>query len=1009
MKAATKQPRRGNNPKPGPFLQRKRNSAPHEETPFISPKHTERIQPKLNISVSSEAPVKGLSTPGVNSGGSARRELGQREVISRRPDSRGNSRKVRLNFLYPSSQIHGQREAASSSVDQTLAGPGRALEPGLRQKMEQRLGYDFGHVRVHADAAAGQSARQINADAYTIGHHIFFDTDRFAPEKPEGHRLLTHELAHVIQQSGNTAPHLQRQARSSEAVFQQTIAEPNPLLASIPLLQVVANHTGGVIVYRGRYKVILRVDPDAISERIPFSFQFSPPSPQQVFPRRNNPIIYILVGPGVSIELEGFPSFYEPTPENTIPDVTIIRAQSLSQVPPIGKPFTPSDYEDIKAVESPDERRAQQVRRRFGLPPLPPDIAVHRRFDGLDIVQVSSKEVLRIRAPNLRGDTAYAYEVTPDRLIKGSRMQRVLVKLIKTPAVEVTLHTPFMDLRKSAHGLVFGIVPIAYEVDSVKDVPQQGQPIPDKGRQVTVKHEMQESLTRIVATTAIDTAIGFIPVAGDLVDIAEFTYGIFTGYDRWGRRLSKGDLVLMGIGALLPFVGSGLLKGAARIGKALNRDAREVADLVRATQHLNHAERRSVEEWTDLIRHGRQIPDAQANQAAAIVRKMDESIAGRVKQLSVPATEQAGKAAEKAGSRQAAREAAEGLPKGTGKARVPRRADRIAEQEMTYIGEITGGALNNDTVKLLERKPSLRHALAENGLAAQVLKKCDSSCFPREATPEQIYALDSHLEGLKASGPYDQNMLREFLHRNREDLGTAIDELMKYETSRDLDNFLRTKLASVPASPPAAPPTRQLGKILIGEEMSTAGWASSLQGKDFGVFRSRIPDVSHDVAVKIYPRGHRKFAQDLAGARAAESTGFGPKVYGEVDVGPGRQAFAMEIVPGGLYDPASSLRRAVDEAKYWASKVTQDTVTDLDKYGKELLAKGYYYNGEVQGFADDAGRWRPIDFQPIEKLPPKTSKDAFKKAMDMHKSMFDDERKVLDKLAAINAEAKKGK
>ena len=404
-----------------------------------------------------------------------------------------------------------------------------------------------------------------------------------------------------------------------------------PSTISMPLLQVLATPSEGWIIYKGRYKVKLRVGSDVISDRIPFAYQFSPPTSQ-----RNYPIIYIIAGPGVSIQLEGFPVLRPLTSENTIPHVEIIRVQSLNQVPPIGTQFNPPDYTGMKAVETPSERSEQQARQGFGLPPLPPDIVLHKRGNGLDIVQVSSKQVLRIRAPNLRGDTAFAYEVTPERLIRGSSRQRVVVKLVKTRSVEVTLHMPFVDLRESGHGLLFGIVPIVYEVDNVRDVPTQGLPIPEKGRKVNVKREMQESLTRIIKTTALDAAVGFIPVVGDLVDIAELTYGIFTGYDKWGRPLSTGDLVLMGIGTLLPLVGSGVVKGVVHIGKAFNRDPQEVADLVRAAQNLSNAERKNIEDWTDLIRRGEQIPEAEVNTAVSIVKKIDAAVAGQPKQLPAP-------------------------------------------------------------------------------------------------------------------------------------------------------------------------------------------------------------------------------------------------------------------------------------------------------------------------------------------------------------------------------------
>jgi hypothetical protein len=99
-------------------------------------------------------------------------------------------------------QAPGPADTAPASVDHALASPGRPLEPVLRQDMEQRFGYDFSRVRVHSSAAAEQSARELNANAYTAGHNIVFGAGRFAPGSHDGRRLIAHELTHVVQQSG---------------------------------------------------------------------------------------------------------------------------------------------------------------------------------------------------------------------------------------------------------------------------------------------------------------------------------------------------------------------------------------------------------------------------------------------------------------------------------------------------------------------------------------------------------------------------------------------------------------------------------------------------------------------------------------------------------------------------------------------------------------------------------------------------------------------------------------
>jgi len=73
--------------------------------------------------------------------------------------------------------------------------------------MEARFRHDFSRVRVHTGAKAAESARAVNARAYTVGRDIAFDTGLLSPSTREGRRLLGHELAHVIQQNHNDSSH----------------------------------------------------------------------------------------------------------------------------------------------------------------------------------------------------------------------------------------------------------------------------------------------------------------------------------------------------------------------------------------------------------------------------------------------------------------------------------------------------------------------------------------------------------------------------------------------------------------------------------------------------------------------------------------------------------------------------------------------------------------------------------------------------------------------------------
>lgn len=92
--------------------------------------------------------------------------------------------------------------SAPASVQRAISTGGRPLDPALRRDMEGRFGHDFSRVRVHTGADAEQSARDVDAHAYTLGQSIVFDSGQFNPGTSEGRRLLAHELTHVVQQTG---------------------------------------------------------------------------------------------------------------------------------------------------------------------------------------------------------------------------------------------------------------------------------------------------------------------------------------------------------------------------------------------------------------------------------------------------------------------------------------------------------------------------------------------------------------------------------------------------------------------------------------------------------------------------------------------------------------------------------------------------------------------------------------------------------------------------------------
>ncbi len=97
-------------------------------------------------------------------------------------------------------------------------GGGSPLPDNVRGQMEAGFGADFSGVRVHTDATAGQLNRAVSAQAFTHGQDIYLGAGKGDFQSSEGQKLIAHELAHTIQQTGlsrNPNPisrHIQRKA-----------------------------------------------------------------------------------------------------------------------------------------------------------------------------------------------------------------------------------------------------------------------------------------------------------------------------------------------------------------------------------------------------------------------------------------------------------------------------------------------------------------------------------------------------------------------------------------------------------------------------------------------------------------------------------------------------------------------------------------------------------------------------------------------------------------------------
>ena len=128
----------------------------------------------------------------------AREDLAYKAAATGRPETLGAAGLLDLQRTVGNAGVGAMLE--ESPVHGVVGSGGAPLDADTRADMESRLGHDFGDVRVHTDQAAHDSAKAMNAQAYTVGSSVVFQRDRYDPASADGKLMLAHELTHVVQQ-----------------------------------------------------------------------------------------------------------------------------------------------------------------------------------------------------------------------------------------------------------------------------------------------------------------------------------------------------------------------------------------------------------------------------------------------------------------------------------------------------------------------------------------------------------------------------------------------------------------------------------------------------------------------------------------------------------------------------------------------------------------------------------------------------------------------------------------
>lgn len=106
--------------------------------------------------------------------------------------------------------------SAASGIESTLQsskGGGAPLDQATRNFVEPRFGMDFSQIRIHTGSNAVQMSNQLNAQAFTHGNDIYFNSGKYDPGSSNGKHLLAHELTHTVQQTDSSKNSIQKKPK----------------------------------------------------------------------------------------------------------------------------------------------------------------------------------------------------------------------------------------------------------------------------------------------------------------------------------------------------------------------------------------------------------------------------------------------------------------------------------------------------------------------------------------------------------------------------------------------------------------------------------------------------------------------------------------------------------------------------------------------------------------------------------------------------------------------------
>ena len=547
--------------------------------------------------------------------------------------------------------------------------------------------------------------------------------------------------------------------------------------------------------------------------------------------------VTIVASPGVGLQ-EGEPGMFNPRfshDRRIVPD--LIRVPHPAMVPAQGEPITAEQLVGYARISPSDAAR-------WGRDPdeaSTDDLLVATSFSGVTIVHPYSNAKVTIAPVKRDVGAAYAYQVLA---AEGGHPGEI--RIVVGPGVWISVEEPaprswrerFGDdtpLPPGEHpswfGTIQGVEPLEgfrdqqvevniVEVPYADQVPLQGTPL-NVGmigsRRQPDAHEWIDTsdIASTVATTALDVGVGAIPIVGDLVDIGEFVWALATDRDRWGRKVSTSDKVLMGIGAiigLIPLLGGvgSLLRGggraAVKIAEAAASVGKSADELELILWQLRNAvkpgDSGAVSKFVQAVRRGEDLAAEEVEELQALLRRVGASDLAPAQRTSLA------------------------LPAGA-----LAHPDNIVDLRFlpVEVGADWRRTLNAETRAFLQTAPEVSKVYENMDDAVRaVLTKCASFCLP--PVPPTLAQQEAIKRFLTVANPSadETQLIRTFLHK-ASNLDDAIRTLSEIPTPNALRRFLARNVDTADAAllardawraEPGFEAMRQQARALVADGMS---------------------------------------------------------------------------------------------------------------------------------------------------------------------------------------------